>query len=376
MEPQLPNRHDSSTSRWPDDPMGWLTTLDRHAKVGAKHHIIPRFLLKRWANGAGQVQAFSRADNRFSQRSVADLAVRDFYTFVAIDGSSDSTYEEFLAKVEDPASEVVSRILSPLRRHGAALTVDQRHSLDLFVAFQFVRGPRTRREIEQIADFYGKTMSEGHVDNDELAKLEFVPHQNDHIRTMGNLAESVWMHLHRRPVHLLRLDRPLVWLSDEPVVVDADDTEDGHHPDCSLTMKELTRHARKARTKGGEFSTIVHVRPVRRRGLLDADAVLMPLSPHVVLAYGPQGERDINLRIHETTLNEDAATEFASELNSKIAVGALDVIVGPPNDPRFRHQQMPDPSPILHVCGPKSVASDALNKPLRRVRPSRYLRQA
>ncbi|MGW4479412.1 DUF4238 domain-containing protein [Rhodococcus triatomae] len=354
--------------------MSWLTSLDRHAKVGAKHHIIPRFLLKRWANGAGQVQAFSRADNRFSQRSVADLAVRDFYTFVAVDGSSDSTFEEFLAKVEDPASELIGWLLSPLRSPGTALTVDQRQSLDLFVAFQFARGPRTRREIEQIADYYGKTMSEEHVDDDELAELEFVPHQNDHIRTMGNLAESVWTNLHRRPVHLLRLDRPLVWLSDEPVVVDADDTDDDHHPDCSLTTKELRRRARKAKTKGEEFSTIVHVRPVRRRGLLDADAVLMPLSPQAVLAYGPV-DPDIDLRIHEATLNEDAATEFAGELNNKTAVGALDVIVGPPNDHHFRDQPMPDPAPILHVCGPKSIASDALNRPLRRVRPNRYLRQ-
>lgn len=374
MDPRLPNRHDCLTSRWPDDPVSWLTSLDRHAKVGAKHHIIPRFLLKRWANGAGQVQAFSRADNRFSQRSVADLAVRDFYTFVAVDGSSDSTFEEFLAKVEDPASELIGWLLSPLRSPGTALTVDQRQSLDLFVAFQFARGPRTRREIEQIADYYGKTMSEEHVDDDELAELEFVPHQNDHIRTMGNLAESVWTNLHRRPVHLLRLDRPLVWLSDEPVVVDADDTDDDHHPDCSLTTKELRRRARKAKTKGEEFSTIVHVRPVRRRGLLDADAVLMPLSPQAVLAYGPV-DPDIDLRIHEATLNEDAATEFAGELNNKTAVGALDVIVGPPNDHHFRDQPMPDPAPILHVCGPKSIASDALNRPLRRVRPNRYLRQ-
>lgn len=69
MEPHLPHRHDSSTSRWSADPIGWLDSLDRHAKVGAKHHIIPRFLLKRWANDASRVQA--KLSNRSAHHEAA-----------------------------------------------------------------------------------------------------------------------------------------------------------------------------------------------------------------------------------------------------------------------------------------------------------------
>ena len=156
-------------SRWPSDPVAWLSGLDRTAKVGAKHHIIPRFLLKRWADDASRVQVYSRADGKFTSRAVGDVAVRDFYTFIAVDQTSDSTYEELLAKIEKQAAEVITWVLNPLRRHCSALTPEQRCELDLFVAFQLVRGPRSRREIEQLADYYGKTMSEGVVSDQELA---------------------------------------------------------------------------------------------------------------------------------------------------------------------------------------------------------------
>lgn len=364
-----------STSRWPADPAAWLAGLNRTAKVGAKHHIIPRFLLKRWADDNGRVQVFSRADNRFTLRPVSDLAVRDFYTFIAVDETSDSTYEELLAKVEEHAAGAIGWMLNVLRRHDVALSVDERCSLDLFVAYQLVRGPRSRREIEQLADYYGKTLAEGQVPDPELAELEIRVHQNEHLQTMGPLAESVLPQLHFRPVYLVRLDRPLVWMSDEPVIIDGDDDDnEGHTHDCFLTRKQLRRRARTNKSSD-EFSFVRHIRPYRRRGILDADVVLIPLAPHAVLVYGPP-ENDVDLAIHDMTILGAEATEFADELNAEIAAGALDVIVGSPADSSFRDQVMPVPAPILQVCGPNTVAAATLNEPLRRVRPTRFLNHA
>lgn len=175
-----------------------------------------------------------------------------------------------------------------------------------------------------------------------------------------------------RPVYLVRLDRPLVWLSDEPVVIDGDDT-DRHHPDCFLTSKQLRRRARKS--KSGECRTVIHIRPYRRHGILDADAVVIPLAPDAVLAYGPPMD-GVDLAIRDEALSGADATTFAEELNASIAASALDVIVGPPDDHGFPDRAMPESSPILLVCGPKTVASAALNEPLRRVRPTRFLNHA
>ncbi len=128
---------------WLNDPEGWIDTLDPRGRVGRKHHVVPRFLLKRWANTSGQVQVFSRADNGVSVRSIADVAVKDFYTFVDVDGHSNSSYEDLLAKIEESAANCIALLTSPFRSRDIELTTQQRSALDTFVAFQLVRGPRS-----------------------------------------------------------------------------------------------------------------------------------------------------------------------------------------------------------------------------------------
>lgn len=359
-------------SRWKTHPEVWLAGLAPQAKVGHKHHIIPKFVLRRWADTAGRVQVFSRADAKYSVRAIADVAVKDFYTFIALDGSSNSTYEEFLSKVEADAAATITWLLSALRRASAELAIEQRCSLDLFVGFQLVRGPRSRREIEQLADFYGKSISEGQVPDHVLSELKFVPHQNDHIQTMRERAQTVADCLHLRPARLIRLDQPLLWISDEPVVVERNDTNDEHHPDCFLTEKQIRQRAKRAKIAGdNEYSRILHLRPTRRMGVLDADTILIPLAPNTALAFGPPGPAP-DLIVPDTQLRGDAAAAFAHEFNTEIASGALDVIVGPHQDKGFTRRTMAPPAPILRVCGPKSVAADALNEIHPRIRPRRY----
>jgi hypothetical protein len=67
-----------------------------------------------------------------------------------------------------------------------------------------------------------------------------VPHPNEHIRLMGPLAHAIWQSLLRRPVQLIRLDAPLLVISDEPVIVDTDEHV-RHLPECSLTQGQLRR---------------------------------------------------------------------------------------------------------------------------------------
>lgn len=359
-------------SRWKTHPEEWVAGLDAGAKVGHKHHIIPKFVLRRWADPAGRLQVFSRADSKYSTRAIADVAVKDFYTFVALDGSSNSTYEEFLSKVEADAAATIAWLLNPLRRTSTELTTEQRWSLDLFVGFQLVRGPRSRREIEQLADFYGKSVSEGRIPDNVLSGLEFVTHQNDHIQTMGERAETVADCLHSRPARLVRLDQALLWISDEPVVVEHNDTNEDHHPDCFLTKKQLRQRAARAKkAESTEYSHVLHFRPTRRLGVLNADAILIPLAPNTALAFGPPAPV-LDLLVPDTRLVGDAAVAFAKTHNDQISSSAVDVIIGPPQDQDFNQRTMPPPTAILQVCGPKGVATAAINEIHPRIRPRRY----
>ena len=114
-----------------------------------------------------------------------------------------------------------------------------------------------------------------------------------------------------------------------------------------------------------------HVRPARRRGFLDASAVVLPISPRFALVYGPTGvRRDLAIASH--ALAEAEAEGFAAELNKELAAAALDVIVGFHSDEAFHAQPMPEPAPILHICGTFGVPDQALNSVPGRVRPNRY----
>lgn len=359
-------------SDWKADPASWLSSVDAGGKVGAKHHVVPRFLLKRWASSVDQLQVYSRADERFSRRAIADVAVRDFYTFIDLDKESNSTLEELLAKIEADAAPVISWLANDFRRPSACLSTDQRDALDIFVAFQAVRGPRSRREIEALGDHWAKSMVEGQIPDSELARLEFSPHQNDHIAYMTEAMHRVAESLYLRPVYVVRLDRPSLWISDEPVVVEHDGSEsEQHHPDCAMTASELRRRQAAARRAGGECSIVRHVRPARRRGFLDASAVALPISPRFALVYGPSGLRR-DLAVASRPLSGAEAERFAAELNKEVAMAALDVIVGFHGDDSFRAQPMPEPAPIIHICGTHGIADQALNSVPRRVRPNRY----
>lgn len=363
-------------SDWKADPMAWLSGVDAGDKVGAKHHIVPRFVLKKWASSVDQVQVYSRVDERFSRRAIGDVAVRDFYTFIDLDKESNSTLEELLAKIEADAAPVLSWLSNDFRHPSACLSVEQRDSLDIFVAFQAVRGPRSWREIEALGDHWAKSMVEGQVPDSELTMLEISPHQNDHIAYMTEASHLVAETLFSRPVNIIRLDRPLLWISDEPVVVEHDGVEsEGHHPDCTLSARELRRRQDAARKAGGEYSIVRHVRPVRRRGFIDASAVALPISPRFALVYGPTDSRR-NLAVANHTFAEAEAEGFAAELNKEVATAALDIIVAFHGDDSFRAQRMPEPAPIMHICGPHGVADEALNSVPRRVRPNRYTSDA
>ncbi|WP_419773334.1 DUF4238 domain-containing protein [Gordonia alkanivorans] len=345
-------------------------TRSTHRQSG-RAHIIPRFLLRRWADRCEQVQVYSREDGRYSRRAVSDIAVRDFYTFIDLEGHSNSRLEDLLSKVEEDGSAVINTLTSRFYRPGSRLTAEQRDALDMFVAFQLVRGPRSRREMELLADYFVKSSFEGEIPDDEIAKIEISPHQNQHITSLCDRARSISQVIHPRPISIVHLDQKLLWLSDEPVVIEHDVSNNLHHPDCGLTESQLKRRMRAARRAGRDVAIVRHVRSERSQGVLDASAIAMPLAPNVALIYGAnRPQRD--LAVHSHTLAGRSAIRLARNLNIEVASAALDVIVGDAKDANFRDGPMPGRTPLLHICSPQSRLDHALNSTPRRLRPVRY----
>lgn len=239
---------------------------------------------------------------------VSKLAVKDFYTTLNDDGTLDGRMEELLGKVEGEAAQLLKLLLSPYRRPGPLSSAGQA-TLCQFIAFQMVRGPRKRREIELEADYTLKLQAGDQLTERDLREITAIPHPNEHIRLMGPVSYQIFLHLLPRPVQIARIDAPLFVTCDEPVLVD-NENHVKHLPECSLSREQIRRRRRAAIAAGATYHQPIHVWPTRPAGVQVADAIAMPLTPSALLVLGRQGEQYIpDVRFHG-----DEARELAEDV--------------------------------------------------------------
>ncbi len=196
----------------------WLESSDPAIGVGARHHTVPAFYLRRFANSDGRLLVRDRPTGRLFPSTASKLAIKDFYTVVNQDGTFDGRMEQLLAKVEGEAAQLLKLLLSPYRKPGP-LTQAEQVTLCQFVAFQMVRGPRKRREVELQADYAAKLQAGDELTEQDLREITAVPHPNEHIRLMGPVSFAIFDLAPERMLPLLEglADRTLAG-EFEPVV--------------------------------------------------------------------------------------------------------------------------------------------------------------
>ncbi|WP_338767895.1 DUF4238 domain-containing protein [Nocardia vulneris] len=355
----------------------WFQTVDRLGKVGSRHHVIPRFMLLKWADSNSHVWVKSKHDRTEGIRNIRDLGITDFYTFLATDGQLDATFEEVLSVVEARGATVLKRINNSFAaRDDTALTPEEFIQLAKFVAFQIVRGPRRRREHELLVDWYAKTVAAltepNRLSEDQLRTLEFAPHQNQHLELLGQMADTVTQELINRPVYLLSVDRPLFLIGDETVFFNTAGDPVHHRPECAISDEEFQRELKRARRKGRrqrDVRRLVHLYTTEPHNVEAATEIVMPISPRTLLLFGPATEW-AGVVIRERVSGSDA-DELAATINDRVAQACLDVIVGRIDDPSFRSLPIPERAPLLAVCGSGGAARDALMSAPKRLRPRR-----
>lgn len=334
----------------------WLGGLDHQAAVGARHHIVPRFLLARFASGDDQLRVRNRRDGKASTRTITDLAVRDFYTAVTNGSELDSSLESLLSVIEGGAAEIIRQHLD-LRAfaNARAFTPEERATLDLFVAMQTVRGMRVRRSLEVIADYTVKLLNQDKITENDVQNTAFVPHPNEHLKMIGNLAERAEETLKSRATSLIRLDKPLLIIGDEPVLIDheRDDSAMRGRPDPESISEDLVHLA-------GE------------RGFATADIIMLPLAPSVLLAYGPPNREHLPVEIRFTGVE---AQSFAKEINLLTIGSAIEWVAAHPDHSEFDSIRMTPPQPLLAVhdygsSAARHVNSTPAHRPIRRLRHS------
>lgn len=292
----------------------YFAQRDSSAQVGARHHVVPRFYLQRFAQN-DQVAVRDTQRDQWRTSSTRDIAIRDFYTFRHVDGHLDDSIEHMLSKIEGAASRLLNERLNAFakQRH---FTLEERLVLDCYVSFQMVRGPERRRIVELTTDVYGKLMSEGRMPRDELEEMEFISHQNEHIQMLGILSERLSLELARRPTCIVTMPEPGFITCDEPVLLAGQETV--------------------GRRKG---------RLVGVRGLENAPGVILPLDPSTLLLYGPP---ESHLPHHEKVDGRDA-TELVEDIEQIVASRAYRWIIAHPDNLRARQIRVPKSRPLVTV---------------------------
>jgi hypothetical protein len=332
----------------------WSDSIDPAVGVGAKHHTVPAFYLRRFADKDKHLLVRERPTGTLSTRTVSKLAVTDFYTAITKDGQLDAAIEQILSVVENNAAEVLQLLLSPFRRPGP-LAAEDHLALCQFLAFQMVRGPRKRREIELEADYAVKMQAGDALTERDLREITAVPHPNAHIQLMGPLAYSIFQWLQHRPVQIVWLDAPLLVTCDEPVLVDNEDHVK-HLPECSLTRTGPRQRRSNASAGGSAKHQIIHVWLTRPSGVQVADAVAMPLTPKALLVLGRIGDRPDP----EVFFDGGDARALADEVNAALVDQAYEWVAAHPGHRTFRDWELPPPGPLIGVCDGGTVMSQQL----------------
>lgn len=326
-----------------------------------RHHFIPQFFLKRFATNEQQIAVVPLTGDNRRLTHVSGVAVmKDLYTIINTDFQETVAVERILAEADSEAAAVIARLV------GGAFppSAEDRASLAIWLALLSVRDPKTRRTLEALFDqTYKMDLSlaanpeaararlrenlEREPTNAEVADLveaandldsfEVVPHQNDLVKHMLDMALSIYPHLLRRHYVMVRFAEPALVLSDRPLL---------------LYQRPENRNPRMG------------------VGFINADELWLPLSRKEALIL--HNDPSIGELIY------DAPGEVAHEFNQAVVWNAASEVYCHPDElQRLNHLEFPTPNrPLMQMTGGDWMKSgtDGINDSPQRRRHRRYRR--
>lgn len=306
--------------------------------VSKRHHTVPQFYLRGFADGERLGTVRLPGEQRFIQMVRKAASENNFY---AVEGHEDGAdvFEKMLAAVEGEIASVFESVV----RGVWPLPPEARQSLAFFVALQSVRGPDQRRNMEYILaqgarleiGYGGRAGVKGWVKHnrgvdvtDEEAEqiweqatqpggppIRVAP--LEHIKQMVSMSDELVNYLSGRPWSLVEFDRRSLITSDSPVglVRHADD------PEPWLGVGFMTAWG-------------VTYPLTRKLGLLMSDP--MSFAGEVAVEEVREGKLDIR---------QDGTTALEKFFNQYTASSASEWVFHHPDDERFVPANLHDPRP-------------------------------
>jgi hypothetical protein len=205
-----------------------------------RHHLLPQFYLRRFANDADQIKVMARDGQKSFVTSVAKAAAEtDFYTVETTEGPSQDV-EKLLSRIEDLGAQAIERILKTFPPSN-----DDREHLAMFIAFQITRGRDHRHAWDKMTDYMAKMVLQTIVEGDVQQRLsaatgkpatekeaeairylaekpdnwKVVPHPNEAIEAMLDTTPQLVPYIADRKWVLARFRKPLLLTGDTPVTL-------------------------------------------------------------------------------------------------------------------------------------------------------------
>ncbi len=131
-----------------------------------RHHYVPQFYLKSFANDREQIWVYDRKTREYRQQSVKDTAVQqNYYRVRTKDGKHSTEIEKFFSQVEGLACAAMSKL-----ERGEELTEEERGNIALFVSFQMTRVPDFEKRMNEADEKLIKRMNKMSFHSVEAAK--------------------------------------------------------------------------------------------------------------------------------------------------------------------------------------------------------------
>lgn len=329
-----------------------------------RHHFIAQFFQRRFADTDERLTVVPLDDPENPRTPhISDIAVRrDLYTHIDEEIGETIAVERILAVIEDNAARALQNFDSGVRPFPASS--EDRGHLATWIAFQAVRDPYTRREMEALADQSIKMQlsllrtpdaARSHLNErlgrepleEEVSELvdaiveigeddvEFVPHQNDFIGIMLDSGQAMFPHIFRRSFSVMHFADPGLVLCDQPVV---------------LYRRPQNRN------------------PLMGVGIANADEIWLPLDRHNVLVLHDRQAPPSGV-VNAPTMLRDSFNQ-AIIANTKV-----EIYCHPDDLSLVRSAELPEPNrPIFGMDGGSSLIgqTDGVNSPPKRRKPHRY----
>jgi hypothetical protein len=233
-----------------------VTQTQKRSKA---HHVVPQFYLRAWANEEGKISARLRSGKVFETGTEALAVEKDFYTAEHPDGSKDALVENALSEVDGTAAAVHAALL----RQEFPLEPEQKITFSVWLGLQWVRGRSSRAGGQELADKLQKMLIRMGLENAEIDPTEndapqespqvpesiragesipvpdlshLTPKERDGVRRdldnvqfemprslillqMLEMMAPAAMPFLEAEWHLLRFEAPLLFTSDEPIIL-------------------------------------------------------------------------------------------------------------------------------------------------------------